>query len=108
MFGKNYKDEDFEDIKKYEEYKRRKDEALIKGTASFLGSFILKFYIILSTSFLLFSIVTNFFDFNETLVVIVTFILSFQILKIDYVKIYPFKSLATLWFLIFLVFIAFY
>ncbi len=81
MFGKNYKDEDFEDIKKYEEYKRRKDEALIKGTASFLGSFILKFYIILSTAFLLFSIVTNF--------------------------LYPFKSLATLWFLIFLVFIAF-
>lgn len=108
MFGKKYEDKDFEDFRRYEEYQRRKNEAVVKGVGGFLGNLILRWFILVGTYFVLSTIVSNLTSLSEAVVMISTFILSFLVFKLRYVKEYPVKSLITICFLIFLVFVVFY
>lgn len=107
-FGNKYKDDDFEDIRRYEEYQRRKNEAVVKGVGGFIFNLIIKWFILLSSFMLIALAFMSLTELNEAVSMILTLIGAFLVFKIRYVKEHPFKSLFTIWFLIGLEFVVFY
>jgi Mn2+/Fe2+ NRAMP family transporter len=106
-FGNSFKNDDFEDIRRYEEYQRRKDEAIVKGVGNFLYRYFIYTFIYLATYIILAMGLSEIFKVSFTLSVFISIVLSFFVFKIKYVKEYPFKSLITLGFIYALEFIVF-
>lgn len=103
MFGRKFKQDDYEDRKRYEEYqKRQREEAMVKGLGSFFLNFIIKYLVFIVSMMFVALALMKLTDFHELVIVIISFICAILILKIKYVKVHPFKSLITMCFLIFL------
>lgn len=105
-FNKFFND-DFEDIKRYEEYQRRKDEALVKGVGNFLYKYIIYSFVYLAMYIVLAIVFKEIFKMSFEISMLVSMLLSFFVFKIKYVKEYPFKSLITLVFIFALLFVSF-
>ncbi len=108
MFNRNkFTDDDFRDIERYEEYQRRKNEAIVKGAGNFLLRILCYWFIFIGTCVVLALAISFIFDIQEGIATIISFILSFFVFKINYVKEYPFKSVLISWFILFLEAVAF-
>ncbi len=105
--GKKFGDDDFKDIERYEEYQRRKYEAIVKGVGNFLYRYIIFGFMLLATAPMVGAILQTYTDLNMLFILIIAFISFFLIIKIPYVKMYPFKSLIIIIFIDFLIFLAF-
>lgn len=105
--GKKYTDDDFEDFRRYEEYQRRKDEAIVKGTGNFLYKIIIYWFMLFAIAPMVGTILQVYTDLNMLFILIIAFISYFLIIKIPYIKMYPFKSLIIIIFIDFLIMLAF-
>jgi hypothetical protein len=101
-----FSNDDFEDIKRYEEYQRRKDEAVVKGVGNFIYRYFIYSFIYLTMYIILFAGFSEIIKISFESSVFISMILSFFVFKVKYVKEYPFKSLLTLGFIFALEFIA--
>lgn len=101
-----FSNDDFQDIKRYEEYQRRKDEAFVKGVGNFLYRYFIYCFIYLTIYIILCMALLEIFKMSYVSSVLISAVLSFFVFKIRYVKEYPFKSFVTLSFILVLEFIA--
>lgn len=106
-FTNPYNDDDFEDFRRYEEYQRQKDANVVRGVWGFIVKLYQKVFIYFLTYLILGVILQNITDWQEGVAMLVSMALSFFVFKIPYVKLYPSKSLITLGFLFFLLFVVF-
>lgn len=108
MFFKNkFENDNFEDIERYEEYQRRKSEAVVKGVGSFIYRLYMYVSIFLATYFVLTLFLIYVFGLDDGFAYFISFISSFIIFKVPYIKEKPFKSLIILGFIFALEFVAF-
>lgn len=109
MFNRNkYTDDELRDFEKYEEYERRKQERIIKGTGNLLYRYFINGFIFITSYILISVVLLDVFKFHLLLSGLVAIISSLIIIfKVEYIKLYPFKSLAVLVFLNFIVMLAF-
>jgi len=98
-FGNSFKNDDFEDIRRYEEYQRRKDEALVKGVGNFLLRIIYYWFIFLASNVVIGLCLMYLIGLSQVVATIISIIASFFIFKIPYVKEHPIKSFLTLCFI---------
>lgn len=101
-----FSNDDFQDIKRYEEYQRRKDEAVVKGVGNFIYRYFIYSFIYITMYIILFVGFSEIIKISFESSVFISMILSFFVFKVKYVKEYPFKSLLTLGFIFALEFIA--
>jgi hypothetical protein len=99
--------DDFEDFRRYEEYQRQKDMNVLRGIGGFFVKLYLKVFIYFTTYLMLAIVLQRVTDMQDGVTYLISMFLAFFVFKIEYVKNYPGKSLLTLCFLFFLVFIAF-
>jgi hypothetical protein len=99
--------DDFEDFRRYEEYQRQKDMNLLRGIGGFFTKLYLKVFIYFTTYLMLAIVLQRVTDMQDGVTCLISMFLAFFVFKIEYVKNYPGKSLLTLCFLFFLVFVAF-
>lgn len=108
MFNRNkYTDDDFEDFRRYEEYQRRKDEAIVKGAGNFLYKIVIYWFMLFAIVPMIGVILQTYTNLNMLFILIIAVISYFFIIKIPYIKMYPFKSLAIIIFIDFLIMLAF-
>ena len=106
-FTNPYNDDDFEDFRRYEEYQRQKDANLVRGVWGFIVKLYQKVFIYFLTYLILGIVLQKLTDMQDGVAMLISMALSFFVFKISYVKLYPGKSLLTLGFLFFLLFIVF-
>lgn len=110
MYGNKFapnNDDDFEDIRRYEEYQRQKDMNVARGVWGFIVKIYQKVFIYFLTYLTLSAVLLNITDMQEGGVVLLSMAISLFVFKIPYVNIHPWKSLLTLSFLFFIFFIVF-
>ena len=110
MYGNKFapnNDDNFEDIKRYEEYQRQKDMNVVRGVWGFIVRLYQKVFIYFLTYLILGIVLQKLTGIQEGIAILISMVLSFFVFKVPYVKIYPGKSLITLGFLFFLLFVVF-
>lgn len=105
--GKKFTDNDFEDFRRYDEYQRAKDEAIVKGASNFLYRIIIYGFILFATVPMIGTLLDVYTSLDKFLILIISFISGFSVFKIKYVKNYPLKSLLIIIFIDFLIILAF-
>lgn len=110
MFNrKKFKDDDFRDLEKYEEYERRKQEKLAKATGNFLYRYFINGFIFIASYILISVFLIDVLGLEVAISGLIAIVSSLvMIFKIEYIKMYPFKSLIVIVFLNFIVSVAFY
>jgi hypothetical protein len=107
MFFNNSKNDNYEDLRKQEEYERQKQANFARGLGHFLYLYLVYGFIWFFSS-VLFSMLLNFFLGIDQLIAMITGMIGGIILfKVSYIKQEPIKSLMTIGFLFFLVSVAF-
>lgn len=107
FFNNKFKNDNFEDLERYEEYQRRKDEAMVKGVGNFFYKLIINSFIFLETYFILALFLIYIIGVKDSISYSIGFICAFFIFKIKYIKEKPFRSLILLGFIISLEIVAF-
>lgn len=110
MYGNKFapnNDDDFEDIRRYEEYQRQKDMNVARGVWGFIVKIYQKVFIYFLTYLILGIVLQNITDMQDGVDMLISMAISFFVFKVPYVKLYPGKSLITLGFLFFLLFVVF-
>lgn len=110
MYGNRFipdGDDDFEDIRRYEEYQRQKDMNVVRGIWGFIVKLYQKVFIYFLTYLILTIVLQHITDMQDGVAMLISMALSFFVFKVSYVKLYPWKSLLTLGFLFFLLFVVF-
>jgi len=97
-FTNGYNDDDFEDFRRYEEYQRRKDEAVVRGVGNFFYKLVMYTLIWFFTSISIGLIVNALFQMEDSTGFVIGMFLGFFIFKVQYIKFYPFRSFLTAFF----------
>lgn len=107
MFFNNSDKDSYEDLRRQEEYERQKQANFARGLGYFLYLYLVYSFIWFFSSILISMLLTFIFGLNQFIATIIGMISGFILFKVPYVKQEPIKSLITIGFIFFLVFVAF-
>ena len=106
MFFNNSDNDSYENLRRQEEYERQKQANFARGLGHFLYLYLVYSFIWFFSSILISMLLTFIFGLNQLVATIIGMISGFILFKVPYVKQEPIKSLITIGFIFFLIFVA--
>lgn len=106
MFFNNSDKDSYENLRRQEEYERQKQANFARGLGHFLYLYLVYSFIWFFSSILISMLLTFIFGLNQLIATIIGMISGFILFKVPYVKQEPIKSLITIGFIFFLIFVA--
>ena len=107
MFFNNSDNDSYENLRRQEEYERQKQANFARGFGRFLYLYLVYSFIWFFSSILISMLLTFIFGLNQLVATIIGMISGFILFKVPYIKQEPIKSLITIGFIFFLIFVAF-